>query len=227
MNKWQQYRWHLAWAIWLVVVFNYIEFCVECDEKTPDITEIKRAVVADMKTVSLPMPPPMSVSPLKTIDEKNKQSRLLLSKLEEGEGPNIVFTWPTDTNEQAWIHQRLYNCGVRLGKWSGGRLRAIEDGIGTVSGFIRVFSGDVSVEEKVRLQALAGEGQPVRLFPRSLDIHLLTQLSDATFGKFMAAKHVSAEYKRHINGVNLRNITVDGQVFDLGVSFLPESGQCS
>ncbi|OUR90592.1 hypothetical protein A9Q81_19100 [Gammaproteobacteria bacterium 42_54_T18] len=235
MNKWQQHRWYIAWAIWLVLIVNYLDYSVDRAENTSDITNIKRVeVIANMKVVSLPEPPPTPVS--QTLTQKkgiekafteNKQSRLWLSKLEAGEGPDIVFTWPTDVNERAWIQQRLYNCGVRLGKWSGGRLRAIEVGVGTVSGFIRVISGEVSVEETSRLQTLVGEGQPVRLFPRSLDIHLLTQLSNTTSGKFMAAKHVSAEYKRHMEGVNIRNIQVDGQAFEQGVGFLPESGQCS
>lgn len=160
-------------------------------------------------------------------ENQNKQSRLWLAKLEDGEGPSIVFTWPENANEREWIQQRLYRCGVRLGKWRNGRLRAIEVGVGTVSGFIRVFSGDVSVKEESRLQVLAGEGQPVRVFPRSLDIHLLRQLSNATSGGFMGAKQVSAEYKRSTNGVNIRNIQVDGQIFEKGVSFLPENGQCS
>jgi len=235
MNKWQQHRWHIAWAIWLILVVNYIDLGVERDENIPDITNIKRLeVVANMNVVSLPAPPPKPVpraltqkAAIEKVLIENNQSRLWLSKLEAGEGPNIVFTWPTDANERAWIQQRLYNCGVRLGKWSDGRLRAIEVGVGTVSGFIRVISGDVSAEETSRLQALAGEGQPVRLFPRSLDVHLLTQLSNATSGKFMVAKHVSAEYKRHMNGVSIRNIQVDGQAFEQGVGFLPESGQCS
>ena len=235
MNKWQQHRWYIAWAIWLVLIVNYLDYSVDRAENTSDITNIKRVeVAANMKVVSLPTPPPMPVSQApkqkKRIEvtlAQNKQSRLWLSTLEAGEGPNIVFTWPTDTIERMWIQQRLYNCGVRLGKWSDGRLRAIEIGAGTVSGFIRVISGDISVEERSRLQALSGEGLLVRLFPRNLDIRLLTQLSNATTGKFMAAKHVSAEYKRHMNGVNIGNIQVDGQVFEQGVSFLPESGQCS
>jgi len=206
-------------------------------------------IAADMQMVSLPPPPPMPLMPLQKLsaqkvtapkvkvqtsalsqekaENQNEQSRLWLSKLEDGEGPNIVFTWPEDANEREWIQQRLYSCGVRLGKWRNGRLRAIEVGVGTVSGFIRVFSGDVSVKEKSRLQVLAGEGKPVRVFPRSLDIHLLRQLSNATSGKFMGAKQVSAQYKKSANGVNVRNIRVDGLTFEKGVGFLPENGQCS
>ena len=245
MNRWRQYRWQecrwpLAWAIWLVLVFGYLNYRVAPEESivpeesTPDIVDstsdiietMPVDVVIDMNMVSLPKPPPAP-----GVNEQNTQSRVWLSKLEEGEGPSIVFTWPADSNEREWIQQRLYRCGVRLGKWSNGRLRAIEAdtgiGAGTVSGFIRVFSGDVSAQEKSRLQALAGHGQPVRLFPRSLDIHLLTQLSNVTSGQFMRAKHVSAEYERHANGVNISNVQVDGQLVERDVGLLPENGQCS
>ena len=244
MNKWQQRRWVLAWTIWLFLVFSYVNYCVVREESTPDIADVtldtietaRVDVVIDTKMVSLPKPPPalrdvVEKEPVETKSKKNQQSRLWLSKLEEGEGPSIVFTWPADANEREWIQQRLYRCGVRLGKWSNGRLRAIEAdigfGTGTVSGFIRVFSEEVSAEEKSRLQALAGHGQPVRLFPRSLDIHLLTQLSNATSGQFMRAKQVSAAYERSANGVNISNIQIDEQTVDRDVGFLPENGQCS
>ena len=241
MNKWQRHPlqqrgWFIAWLTWLILVLIYLDYRVVREESTPDVIHIKRAeVVVDMKMVSLPIPPSLPQAPSPHDNQKKstgkeidkKQSRVWLSKLEDGEGPNIVFSWPSDNSEREWIQQRLYSCGVRLGRWSNVRLRAIEAGTGTVSGFIRLFSGAVSVEENSRLQALAGEGRPVRVFPRRLDIHLLTQLSSVMSGKFMEAKQVSAEYKRRMNGVGIRNIQMDGEAFEQGIVFLPENGQCS
>ncbi len=228
--------WVVAWMLWLVLVFLYLDYRAERVDRTADSVadNIKVSVAtnvsdsrADVKPVVMAkniikilLPPPPMLSNV-------KQSRLWLAALEEGQGPNIVFTWPEDTNEREWIQQRLYNCGVRLGKWRNGRLRAIEAGPETVSGFIRVFSGEVSRGEQRRLQLLAGEGRPVRLFPRSLDVYLLSQLSNVTLGQFMHAKQVSAHYAKHFGGVNIRNIQVDGKRFERSVEFLPENGRCT
>jgi len=240
--------WTVAWALWLALVFLYLDYRAERVERSSNsannsvnnsvnvkVSTNARKISADVKSVimtgnlkmiSLPLPPlPPPVLSIRT--EHVKQSRLWLAKLEQGDGPNIVFTWPDDANEREWIQQRLYNCGVRLGKWRNGRLRAIEAGSETVSGFIRVFNGEMSHSEQRRLQLLAGDGLPVRLFPRSLDIYLLSQLSNVTLGRFMHAKKVSAHYEKHINGVNIRNIQVDGKRFERSVEFLPENGQCS
>jgi len=150
-----------------------------------------------------------------------------LSKLEQGEGHDIVIQWPKKRRVNAWLQRRLYGCGVRLGRWHKGRLSAIEHGQSTVSGFIRVLSGDMGANEQSRFNALAGIGQPVRLFPRSLDITLLAGFSALPSKSFLQAKDVRAQYEKRGNGVYINNIKIDGELYQQSIQLLPDSSACS
>ena len=160
-----------------------------------------------------------------SIDDEQR-GRLWLTQLENGDGPDIVFSWPRDKRQREWLQQRLYGCGVRLGKWQNGRLSAIEPGVQTVSGFVRVMDGALSVNERQRLNALPGKGQGVRLFTRDLDIKLLAGMSALDGNGFLSARVLRAQYQRRGEAVVIHDIHRDGQRFKQSVELLPGNGLC-
>lgn len=159
-----------------------------------------------------------------TVAGNTQKASLWLAQIEHGDGPEIVLAWPEAKIEREWIQQRLYGCGVRLGKWRNGRLSAVEPGIASVSGFVRVVNGPLSRHERVRLDALVGSGKPVRLFTRTLDVKLLSRLAELTGNTLMNAQKVRARYQRAGEAVMLKDIRVDDRTFAGGIALL--SGRC-
>lgn len=221
--------WCLAFVFWLVLIAGYMQYRIQ----TPETFEPVSAKFV-MKSVVLPSPPPplpLLAGNGNDLEKKNdlkneKNGRSWLAKLEQGEGPDIVITWPHERSDREWVLSRLVQCGVRLGKWRNGRLRAVESGNKTMSGFVRVLDGALSMEELSRLQLLPGDGLGVRIFPRNLDIQFLSGLSQVTSGQFLQAKQVRAHYRKQSNRLIVENIRVDGVRFQKDIVLLPEDGSC-
>ncbi|PCJ38685.1 MAG: hypothetical protein COA99_11465 [Moraxellaceae bacterium] len=243
--------WSIALGVWLLLVVGYVSNNENNNilqpgkvlEAQPKPQPLPKFTVVTQQLVVFPPPPPLpdmkspglikadsnqrAAGKTSELQETIKSGRLWLAKLEQGEGPSISISWPKDPNDYQRLQKRLYDCGVRLGKWHHGRLRAIEPGYDTVSGFVRVLMGDMSANEIARLDALKGMGQPVRLFPRHLDITLLTGLSAVSPKSFYHAKEVTAQYEIHGGAVKVGGIVVDGKPILRNINLLPSNRDCS
>lgn len=233
-----RFGWHLAFIAWLGLVLLYMFNRTEHELISRPLETNKGLLI---RSFVLPPPPGLSKQVgesevgVEVIREENlqtasprdkKNGRIWLTKLEQGEGPDINFFWPEDVQERHWILQRLYDCGIRLGKWREDRLIAVEPGRSAVSGFLRIISGTVTPSEQSRLHALLGQGQAVRLFPRGLDIRLLSNLSALTSGAFFQAKTAHAGYYRQGNALIIGDIQIDGQYTRKDIVLFPADGSC-
>lgn len=146
---------------------------------------------------------------------KSKQhqasAKRVLTMLESGKGPVIHIQWPTSERDREWIKQRLYQCGVKLGKYQRGRLTAIEKSYQDFSGFIRIPDDRLNASERSRLERLNGAGKVVRVFPRYLDVNMLAGLSVLNANTLQAAKDIRIRYVRESAGLAINGVQVDGK----------------
>lgn len=160
------------------------------------------------------------------VDRRHAQT--VLRALERGEGPAIQIHWPTSARDRDTLFNHLHRClGMRLGRFDGQRLSAVEPGVTqTMSGFLRVSDGAQSTSEQQLLRRIGGVGTPVRLFPRRVDLEVLAGLSLVAGDGFVSAGTIEGRYVMNGSGWQLAHIRVDGRRV-AGAIALPSSTHCS
>ena len=163
-----------------------------------------------------PTPPPPAGAP---VDSAAADGRTLLRLLEHGRGPQISIDWPGGREADRLV-TRLARChGMRVALLDDrGRLWRDNDPVGQpweinfdrFSGFLRVGAGDDRMAAEIRRRHRVS-GQPVRLFPRAVDAHLLASLRQAVGGGYGAAQRISLRYRLDGGRVVLDLIRVDGR----------------
>jgi hypothetical protein len=170
-----------------------------------------------------PAPPAPEVARQRHVPETSivsvAEGRALLRLLEHGRGPQISIDWPGG-GEARRLAERLAQChGMRVALLDGeGRLWRAADPAGQpwqinldrFSGFLRVGAGDGGEAARIRRRHGVA-GQPVRLFPRAVDAHLLASLRQAMGGGYGTARRIGLRYRIDSGRVVLDAIRVDGR----------------
>lgn len=184
------------------------------------------------RQAAAPPPPPATAAPSAPVMAA-EDGRALLRLLEHGRGPQISIDWPGGA-EQARLAAQLARChGMRVALLDeAGRLWRADDPAGQswqanldrLSGFLRVGAGDADAARRIRARH-GVSGQPVRLFPRAVDAHLLASLRQAVGAGYAAAGRIGLRYRLDTGRVVLDGIRVDGRPVP-GVIRLAGTGHC-
>jgi len=152
--------------------------------------------------------------------------RALLRMLEHGRGPGLEIAWPDRPAERERLYRGFQRCyGMRLALQDGqGRLyvhdapprTAWQPNGDRYSGFARLSTGRLTAAERrdigaiARRHQLAPELSAVRIFPRTLDAHLLGSLQRVIGGDYLEAAAIRARYRLRNGQVLVTDLSVDG-----------------
>ena len=159
--------------------------------------------------------------------EDEVRAKKILRALERGEGPQIRIAWPRSRSARERLFRYLHRClGMRLAIFDGSRLSAIEPGIAIpMSGYVRLISGSTSRAEQQILGRLGAMGMPVRMFPRQVDLLVLTNLTAVIGSDLLQTRELRAEYILNGSEWSLGHLMVDARTIS-GTISLPTEAQC-
>ncbi len=185
-------------------------------------------------------PRPNSAAKAVAIDEPSKsivasrsdvaEGRTLLRLLEHGSGPIIELAWPDAARHRKTLFDLLGRCfGMQVALIDArGRLYVAKGqpnapwnlNLDRFSGFIREPSGDLSAGERLAAERIRAHHRGlnsaslVRVFPRTVDAHLLGGLRRLLGESYATAKAIRARYRLSGQRLVVEQITADGRMIE-------------
>jgi hypothetical protein len=164
---------------------------------------------------------------VRTRSEAGTQGRELLESVALGEGPDIEIAWPESDAARARLFDYFHDClGMRVARYSRGRLLALEPGIdqSDVSPLLRVVNGRQTRREEALLAALRSPGVAARVFPRQIDEDLLQQLNSRLGERYGRGSRIRGSYLFDTSGRPfIGDLRVQGQAVGFTIDF-PSAG---
>ena len=172
--------------------------------------------------------------------ETMTEGRALLKMLETGKGPVIEIAWPASAADRARLYQLLSAChGMQTALLADKSALFLSTGTpgaawqinrDAVSGFIRRPAGvltdaEQSAIRRIKLHHGMHFGEPVRLFPRTVDATMLGGLGEIVGAGYLRHRTIRARYRLSGDRISVVDVRADGEKRPGGI-VLPRTRRC-